>query len=58
MSGMDWIITTLLGCVGGIGAWFFTNFVAKPVIKFFTLRYEAARIIRNANYGARSEPRI
>ena len=42
---MDWIITTLLGFVGGFVAWVVTNFVAQPVLKFLTLRDEAAEAL-------------
>ena len=41
---MDWIITTLKN-VGGFAAWVVTNFVAQPVLKFLTLRDEAAEAL-------------
>src|SRR5215203_2098808 len=37
--------TTLLGFLGGIAAWFVTNFVAQPLLRFFTLRSEAAEAL-------------
>ena len=39
------MITTLLGFVGGFAAWVVTNFVAQPVLKFLTLRDEAAEAL-------------
>jgi hypothetical protein len=41
--------TLLTGFVGGVAAWFFTDYVAKPLRRFFDLRREVNRCL--AYYG-------
>jgi hypothetical protein len=36
------MLTALSGLAGGIVAWFLTNLVAQPLLRFFTLRGEVA----------------
>jgi hypothetical protein len=37
--------TLLTGFVGGVAAWFFTDYVAKPLRRFFDLRREVNRCL-------------
>jgi hypothetical protein len=41
--------TLLTGFVGGVAAWFFADYVAKPLRRFFDLRREVNRCL--VNYG-------
>ncbi len=47
--------TLLTGFIGGVFAWFFTDFVTKPLRRFFDLRREANRcLVRYGNVPARA----
>jgi hypothetical protein len=47
--------TLVTGFVGGIGAWFFTDYVAKPLRRFFDLRREVNRcLVYYGNVQARA----
>jgi hypothetical protein len=37
--------TLITGFVGGVAAWFFTDYVAKPLRRFFDLRREVNRCL-------------
>jgi hypothetical protein len=55
---MDWsdVLKTLVtGFVGGVGAWFFTDYVAKPLRRFVDLRHEVNRcLVYYGNVQARA----
>jgi hypothetical protein len=46
---LETIGTLIVGGIGGIGAWAATDFVARPIRKFFDLRADAIRLV--SEYG-------
>jgi hypothetical protein len=47
--------TLITGFIGGVCAWFVTDYIAKPMQRFFDLRREVNRcLVVYANVGARS----
>lgn len=40
---MTVFLSTIMGFVGGVGAWFATRFVAAPLADFYAIRTEAAQ---------------
>jgi hypothetical protein len=45
----------ITGFLGGVGAWFLTDYVAKPLRRFYDLRREVSRcLVVFGNVGARS----
>jgi hypothetical protein len=51
----EMVETVVTGFVGGIFAWFFTNYITQPVQRFFDLRREVNRcLVVYGNVGARS----
>ena len=50
------IETLLTGFVGGVGAWFFTDYITKPLRRFFDLRREVNRcLVYYGNVQARAK---
>ena len=48
--------TVLMGFIGGVCGWFFTDFLTKPLRRFFDLRREVNRcLVRYGNVSARAK---
>jgi hypothetical protein len=45
MSGSLSVLSVLAGAAGGVASWFATDFIARPIVRFFQMRSEIVQCI-------------